>query len=149
MAKRLKENDLIGLSYKEAAFVIEFSKDFDARRAAACSGHPPDSGYSLRDKPNIQAALDWILQQRLETSHIDAEWVLMEAVDNHRIARQMGNLAASNTALKLCAQHKQVDAMASDKLNVNVHADADIMNRLQRGRDRNANRNKQPPPSFI
>jgi len=60
--------------------------------------------------------------------------VLMEAVDNHMIARQQGNISASNTALGLCAKHKMVDAFAAEKIEVN--SDKDIMERLQRGRKR-------------
>lgn len=126
----------VELTPGEANFVIEYMKDFSARRAAEASGYSADSGYSIRDKENVSIAIQHILEQRLETSHIDAEWVLMEAVDNHLIARQQGNISASNTALNLIMKHTLVDAVASDKLNMNIHADKDIMQRLIRGRER-------------
>ena len=136
MNKKPKAGDFIGLRSKEINFVIEYCKDFDARRAAEASGYSADSGYAVRDKDNIQAAVAYVLDSRLETSHIDAEWVLMETVENHLIARQKGNISASNTALGLIMKHTLVDAVASDKLNMNIHADKDIMERLQRGRQR-------------
>ena len=134
MAQKITSVELTGLKPKEANFVIEYCKDFDARRSARSSGFHPDTGYDLVKKENIAAAIDHILASRLEASHIDAEWVLMEAVDNHMIARQQGNISSSNTALKIVAQHKMVDAFAAEKIEVN--SDKEIMARLQRGRQR-------------
>jgi len=134
MPQRITIEDLTGLKPKEATFVIEVSKDHDARRAARAAGYEPDTGYSLLKKDHIASALNVILQHRLEASHIDAEWVLMEAVDNHLIARQQGNISASNTSLGIVAKHKMVDAYAAEKIEVN--SDKEIMARLQRGRQR-------------
>lgn len=137
MAKRINNGVIpIELTAKETMFVIEYTKDFSPRRAAEASGHSPDSGYDIANRDTVQKAVQWVLNQRLESSHIDAEWVLMEAVDNHMIARQRGNISASNTALNLIMKHTLVDAVASDKLNLNVHADKDVMEKLNRGRER-------------
>lgn len=149
MIKRPKPDDIIGLKSQEINFVIEYTKDFSARRAAEASGYSADSGYSKRAEPHIQAAINIVLQQRLNASHIDAEWVLMEAIDNHMIARQSGNITASNTALKLVAQHTMVDAMASDKLNLNIHGDKEVMERLTRGRQRLSKRDDPDEVSFL
>ena len=126
----------VALPANKLNFVIEYSKDWNARRAAKASGYEPDSGYRLAQEDDIQAAIAAILSHRLDSSHIDAEWVLMEAVDNHRIARQADNISASNTALNLIAKHTMVDALASDKLNMNVQGDQAVMERLMRGRVR-------------
>lgn len=136
MVKRvtLPELGATGLMPAEANFVIEYVKDFAARRAAEASGYAADTGYTLRDKPHIASAISYVLSSRLEASHIDAEWVLMEAVDNHLIARQRGNITASNTALNLIAKHVFVDAFAAEK--VEVSSDKEIMERLLRGRQR-------------
>lgn len=134
MPKRVTIKDLIGLKPKEANFVIEFCKDFAPRRAAEASGYSADHGYKLLTDDNISAAVDHVLEQRLEASHIDAEWVLMEAVDNHLIARQQGNIPASTSALNLVAKHVFVDAFAAEK--VEVAGDKEIMERLIRGRKR-------------
>jgi len=134
MPQRITIKDLTGLTPKEANFVIEYCKDFHARRSAEASGYKPDSGYELKEKDHIKKAINHILNQRLEASDIDAEWVLMEAVDNHLIARQAGNLTASNTSLNLVAKHVFVDAFAAEKINVTD--DKEVMERLIRGRKR-------------
>lgn len=125
---------LHNLTPKDVNFVIEFCKDFDARRAALASGYAADTGYRIREKPAVQAAIESVLTSRLELSHIDAEWVLMEAVDNHMIARQLGNITASNTALNLIAKHARVDAFAAEKII--MASDQDVVDRLQRARKR-------------
>lgn len=134
MPQRITVTELTGLKAKEANFVIEYCKDFSARRAAEASGYAADSGYQLKERENIANAIQHILAQRLEASHIDAEWVLMEAVDNHLIARQRGNISASNTSLNLVAKHVFVDAFAAEKVEVN--SDKEVMERLRRGRKR-------------
>jgi hypothetical protein len=134
MTVRITIAELTGLSPAEANFVIEYTKDFDARRAAKASGYAADSGYTLRDKPLVAVAIQRVIEQRLDASQIDAEWVLMEAVDNHYIARQRGLISASNTALTLVAKHVFVDAFAAEKVEVN--SDKEVMERLLRGRKR-------------
>ncbi len=144
--KSLNISTLLGVGVddpRKANFVIEYSKDFDARRAAVASGFGAEKGYKLREEPAIEAALFEILQHRLNSSHIDAEWVLMEMVDNHILARQNNNLSASNTALKMVGQHAMVDAFAAEK--VQVSGDEQIKERLLRARSR---KNKQVP-SFL
>jgi len=134
MVRRITSKELVGLDPQRCNFVIEYCKDWSARRAAEASGYSPDYGYTLRDEPAVVEAIGRILSERLEASHIDAEWVLMEAVDNHLIARQQGNISASNTALNLVAKHTFVDAFAAEK--VEVSSDKEVMERLLRGRRR-------------
>ena len=149
MPQRITVTDLTGLKPKHANFVIEYCKDFGARRAAQASGFSPDSGYTLLEREDVKSAINHVLAQRLEASHIDAEWVLMEAVDNHLIARQQGNISASNTSLNLVAKHVFVDAFAAEKIDVN--SDKEIMERLQRGRKRMNETEDKPddPVSFF
>lgn len=134
MVPRITAKELTGLKHQHMNFVIEYVKDFSARRAAEASGYSPDYGHTLKDLHDITAAINRVLESRLEASDIDAEWVLMEAVDNHMIARQNGNISASNTALNLVAKHSMVDALAADKIEVT--SDKEIMDRLTRGRKR-------------
>ncbi len=134
MIRRITITELTGLKPKKANFVIEYCKDFSARRAAEASGFNPDTGYQLLKDDAVATAIDHILTERLEASHIDAEWALMEAVDNHMIARQQGNISASNTALSLVIKHKFVDGFAAEKVELN--SDKEVMERLLRGRKR-------------
>jgi len=136
----IRLND-ISLPAKEANFVVEYIKDFAPRRAAEASGYAPDTGYHLLDKPGVSAAIDHIIHQRLEANQIDADWLLTEMVDNHMIARQQGNISASNTALSMVGKHKRVDAFAADKIKVST--DADVIDRLAAARKRLAD-SQQP-----
>jgi len=130
----VKTGPLAGLEHKKANFVIEYAKDFSPRRAAEASGFAADHGYRLREEPEIAAAIDLLIATRLESSDIDAEWVLMEAVDNALIAKQLGNISASNTALQIVGKHVMVDAFAADKVQNVTHQQ--VMDRLRRARDR-------------
>lgn len=145
---KVKDPRFEGLTPKQAMFVIEYCKDFDPRRAAVASGHSADSGYQMKERPEITEAVDRIILTRMEESHIDAEWVLYEAVENHQIARQLGNITASNTALQLIAKHVSVDALAKDRVELSGSVDEEIMERLRRGR-RRASGEEDEPVSFM
>ena len=131
---RIKLLDELHLEPKHALFVIEYVKDCATRRAAEAAGYSSDYGYKLLEIPEISAAIDKIFQDRLEANMIDTDWLLYEMVDNHRIARQQGNITASNTALNMVGKHKRVDAFAADKIKVST--DADVMDRLVAARKR-------------
>ena len=141
MPTRITVKEMTGLEQRYANFVIEYVKDFSPRRAAEASGFHPEEGSKLVERADIKHVINYILSQRLEASHIDAEWVLMEAVDNHMIARQQGNISASNTSLNLVAKHVFVDAFAAEKVEVN--SDKEIMERLIRGRKRLSEEDKE------
>ena len=145
--KRITIKDLTGLdlTFAEMLFVVEYQKDNDARRAAKVAGYAPDEGLGIREKPEVKKALLYLLESRLDKVEIDAEWVLREAVDNHHISRQKGNMSASNKALDLIARHAAVDAMSAEKVTVNTSEE--IRARLQRGRERAAGINNEP--SFL
>lgn len=119
---------------------MEYIKDFAPRRAAEASGYSADYGYRLLEEPEVSAAIEYIIQQRLEVNMIDADWLLNEMVDNHMIARQQGNITASNTALNMVGKHKRVDAFAADKIKVST--DADVVDRLVAARRRVSEANK-------
>lgn len=132
--RRLKDPALMGLTDKQLCFVLEYIKDLDHRRAAEASGYDPDYGHKLRWTFEVAAAIEFVFKQKLEAAQIDPEWVLMELVDNHMIARQHGKISASNAALAIIAKHALVDAFAADKV-MNV-SDQQVIERLQRARKR-------------
>ena len=63
---------------------------------------------------------------------MDAEWLLKEMRDNHYLARQAGELSASNAALKMIAGHTLVDANATTK--VEVIGEDELVRRLSASR---------------
>lgn len=147
--KKLRLLDKFLLPPKKANFVVEYIKDFAPRRAAEASGFAADHGYKLLNDPAIEEAIDYIIHQRLEANMIDADWLLTEMVDNHMIARQQGNITASNTALNMVGKHKRIDAFAADKIKVST--DADVVDRLVAARKRLSNRDQEQDdePSFF
>ena len=124
------------LRTREASFVMEYFKDFAAGRAAEASGYSRDRGHKLLELDHIKKAIDHVINHGFGEAVYDAEWLLLELVDNHRIARMQGNIGASNTALKLLAQHVSVDAMAKQKVELDIKSDVELFDRLARGRDR-------------
>jgi phage terminase small subunit len=136
MKIRIDSGHLRGLPVKEATFVIEYVKDFAPRRAAEAAGYAADWGYELMKLEQIQNSVTSIVMERLDVMNIDAEWVLYELVDNHRIARQQGNVSASNTALVTIAKHIDVDALAKQRIEIDDVSDRELLQRLQDGRKR-------------
>lgn len=134
MAKRVTIQELTGCTPQEANFVIEYTIDFDVRRASRASGWAAESGRKIRDKPNVMAAIQAILLNRMDAASINAEWVLLAAYDNYRVAHANKNVTAANTALTIIAKHSAVDAFAAEKLT--LVDDRDIKAKLDRGRDR-------------
>lgn len=147
MAKRVTVKELTGCTPQEINFVIEYTIDWNARRAAKASGYHPDMGYKLRERDHIEAAIKTVLLNRMDAASIDAEWVLLAAYDNYKIALSAGNITAANTALSIIAKHSAVDAFAAEKLM--LVDDSEIKARLDRGRDRVAKLNQPDEVSFM
>lgn len=145
--RKVRLIDEISLPPKHALFVIEYVKDCATRRAAEAAGYAADYGYKLRDIPEVSAAIDKIFQDRLEANMIDTDWLLYEMIDNHHIARQQGNITASNTALNMVGKHKRIDAFAADKIKVST--DADVIDRLVAARRRLSRDKEDDDVSFM
>lgn len=139
-AKNRTRSVLPGLSAKHSVFVVEYVKDFNARRAAEYSGIDPDRAYDLLKRPDVTAALELCITSAFHDMGIDAESVMWELWDNHRIARYGGNISASNTALKTLMQHVNIDAMAKQRMEMEVVGDEEMAERLRKGRERVAGR---------
>lgn len=150
--KHLTIADLPSLKPDRANFVIEYCKDTDARRAAVASGLPADDGYKIRDEPDVAIAIQRVLQSHLSPNDITPEWLLQEFYYNHLLARQRGNITASNQCLNLIAKHATVDAYAAEK--VKMTTDQDTIDRLMRERKRRlakieADKQQSDQPSFL
>lgn len=143
-----------GMEDRHVMFVIEYLKTFKTTVAAEACGYPPEYGHKLIQRPDVELAVSLALRNRYEEACIDAGWVLQELVDNHFLARQSGNLAASNQALNTIAKHAQVDAFAAEKFE--LAGDEDKVAKLLRGRKRVKERDAGKPensttekPSFM
>ncbi len=111
--------------------MIEYTKEFDPTSAALRTGFKRSEGPSLLSMPRIQRAIDNVLSVRLQASDITAEWVLMQAVDNHILARSKGNMNASNAALMIIAKHKFVNAHGPDTDEASKQVVINIDGKLQ------------------
>tara|TARA_R110000787_G_C13443394_1_gene446765 strand:- start:43793 stop:44257 length:465 start_codon:yes stop_codon:yes gene_type:complete len=145
MKKRISAHQLangslpdVQLTYKHALFVVEYLKDCAPRRAAEAAGFSPDYGQTLLEMPNIIAAIDYILAQRVDEAVVNADWVLWNMVDIHAIALQRGQLSAGMNALVNIGKHKQVDAFVAKEIKMEVSTNDELLQRLKRGRDRNS-----------
>ena len=130
--------DAIGpdLPIDRVAFISEYIKDLNQRRAAKACGHHGDKGNEFLGEATVQEALRNIFMRRLDMNIIDADWLISELVDNHYLARADGKINASNTALIAIGKLAAVDAFAAEK--VQTVTSNDVIERLKRGRARAA-----------
>lgn len=119
-------------------FVVEYTKDFNRLRAARASGVHPQDLDAILDREDILNGIAAAVQRRNEITQLDSDWVMTELADNHIIAKQTGNLGASNKALELIGKLARVDAFAAQRVDLTVSDD--IVERLSRGRQRAAER---------
>lgn len=140
-----------GMEDRWVMFVIEYLKTRKASVAAEAVGYAPDTGYQLLKEPRIEEAISFALQKFYEEAKIDAQWVLKEAVDNHYLCRQMGDIKGSNAALNLIAKHASVDAFAAEKLLLSDDKErvAALMRGRKRAQETNDDDNNPAPPSFM
>jgi hypothetical protein len=107
---------MFGLSRQEMLFTIELLKDMNPIRAGQACGIDPDEAMRMSNKKAIKDRCEAILVQRLDEAEINVDWLLDELKDNHTLARQQGNLTASNKALETIGKLAPVDAFASNKV---------------------------------
>jgi phage terminase small subunit len=145
---------------KQERFVEEYLVDLNATQAAIRAGYSRNSARQIGDenlsKPAIAAAIAAAKQTRAESTKIDAEWVLRQAVELHQRCMQeirpvrnpktgkqlydddgnalfTFNAAAASRALELVGKHVDIGAF-KDRLEVS--GGISLVERLQQGRDR-------------
>lgn len=126
--------ELTGMSTSKALFVVEYLKHGVVTRACDAHGVSVVTAQKWLKEPAIEQLVGKMIFARMKASNIDAEWALMESVDNHYLARADGNIAGSNSALRNIMNHAAVDAFAAEK--VLIASDEAIKDRLLRGRRR-------------
>lgn len=159
MAKRrlrFNTTEMAILTYEQAHFLGEYMKDLDMVRACGVAGITDEQGRAMLRDPNVRRARQMVKDRLDHETAIDAEWLLWEAVDNHELARQAGNLSASNKSLEMIGRMSLVDAFAEQKIQ--LRTDDELMQRLNRGRTRARERGIQmasdtatsePTPDFL
>lgn len=135
--RKLLQIDINGIvvDEEEATFVVEYLKDLDPVRAARVIGKHPDEGAKFLARPHVRALINDVMKRRIDTAHINMDWLLEQLVENHYLAREDKNLGASNNALLTIGKLSTVDAFAADKLDV---TNTDVADRLTRARNAKA-----------
>ena len=148
------------LTARQEKFILEYLVDLNATQAAIRAGYSRNSarqiGQENLSKPVIAAAVAKAKRERSDSTKIDAEWVLRQAVALYqrcmqeikpalhpKTRKQMkdeeGNLlfvfnaAAANRALELIGKHTDIGAY-KDRLEVS--GGLSLVERLQAGRNR-------------
>ena len=95
--------------------------------AARLSGYSENCAaeiaYELLRKPHIQQRIKIIEQEALDAAEVSPEWVIQQLKLNSVSAREDGNQAASNGALKLIGQHAK---MFVERSEVDTHMTIDV-----------------------
>ena len=99
---------------KQRMFVKEYLIDLNATQAAIRAGYSTATAYSIGqenlNKPEIAEALAQAQAERAQKCDIDALWVLRQAKDTYRAAREADKLGEAVSALKLVGTHIDVQA---------------------------------------
>lgn len=67
------------LNDRDRVFVMEYMKDWDAKRALRATGNPAPTATAtrLRKSPAIREAIATLMEDRLRRLKVDTDWVLM------------------------------------------------------------------------
>ena len=99
---------------KQERFVQEYLVDLNATQAAKRAGYSADTahviGHENLSKPEIADALAKAMAERAQETGITARWVLDQAADVYRAARDADKLSEALKALDLCGKHVDVAA---------------------------------------
>ena len=150
------------LTPKQNRFVDEYLIDLNATQAAIRAGYSKNSARQIGDenlsKPVIAAAVAKAKRDRSESTKVDAEWVLRQAVELHMRCMQeirpvrnpktgkqvydddgnalfTFNAAAANRALEIIGKHVEVAAFR-DRLEISSGSELSLEERIQAGRKR-------------
>lgn len=114
--KRPTFEELIGCNYRQIAFIVEYLKDFNVKRAADITGVSPENGHKLIQKPHVARVITNHIMRGWDDDVPDPKWFLLQLVENHQIARYQGNIHASTRALMAAMKHVDVNALAPTKV---------------------------------
>jgi phage terminase small subunit len=126
----------MSLNPKQAAFVREYLKDFNATQAAIRAGYSQKTAKEqgsrlLLTNVHVKAAVKKGQEKAAEKAEITAEWVRDKLVDLHAAAMEEGDFAPANKALELLGRHI---GMFKDKLELS--GSVDFASALEAARNR-------------
>ena len=145
MKMKLTKFPTQGMEDKHVLFVILYCQSCSVHAASEAMGIEPAEGAKFMRRDDVQMAISYRLRDRYN-DEINPDWVLTQLVENHHLARQKGQINASNTALKLIGTFGGIDAFVPEKIL--MASDESKVERLLRGRQR-VSQIKSDEPSFI
>lgn len=102
------------LTEKQQAFVDAYREDPNGTQAAIRAGYAARSAdiqsVKLLKLTKIRKAIAYGVKARSERMDVDADWVLQELIDLHRLARGAGNLYVAKSCLDSIGKHIDVGA---------------------------------------
>ncbi|AIM40759.1 terminase small subunit [Idiomarinaceae phage Phi1M2-2] len=116
------------LNEKQKAFCREYIVDFNATQAAIRAGYTAKNARTtaakMLAKPNIQAFVGSLINERAERTEITADWVLKKAVESFEfnanpVPNQYGNMEMTNATaasrfLEMVGKHTAVNAFGKE-----------------------------------
>lgn len=113
LIKAIEDNDgetvLALMPDKQRLFCHEFIKDLNASAAILRAGYntkyPEKMGTQLKQMPAVKVALAFLLKDRQERMHVDANFVLDKIIKSIDRAEKKGNEAAVLRGAELLAKH--------------------------------------------
>lgn len=114
------------LTEKQQRFVEEYLIDLNASAAYKRAGYSAKGNAAetcaarLLRNVQVQAAISELRAEQSEKTGVTAEWVLTEAADMYREAKEAGDRKNALRALEMCGKHVAISAFKGDGAQVNV-----------------------------
>lgn len=97
------------LTDKQKTWCHEYLKDLNASKAAIRAGYKTENpnrvGSELKRKPNVDLALQWLMQRRASENHVDANYVINKIIKSLDRSEKKENEAAVLRAAELLGKH--------------------------------------------
>lgn len=94
----------MALTPKQQRFVDEYLIDLNATQAALRAGYSEKTSYSIGqenlNKPEIAKAIGSRQEKIQNKVEVTQEWIVQEFIENHKLAREAGEIPSSNKALE-------------------------------------------------
>lgn len=115
------------LTAQHQRFVDEYCIDRNGKKAAIRAGYSEKTAEQqasrLLRNVKVQEAIKAKLDRLSMKTELTAEWVLKEFAENHRMAREVGELQASNKALEMIGKHL---GMFTDKVKMDANISGEM-----------------------
>lgn len=111
----------MALTDKQVRFIDEYMIDMNASAAYLRAGYECNEATAranasrLLTNANILAEIDNRQKKVQEKAGLSVEWLINEFIENHKMAKQLGEVANSNKSLELLGKHL---GMFKDKVEI-------------------------------